>query len=498
MSNKIGVICDMHLNGSTISPQYMFLKRALEMMKEDAVDTVVCLGDVTAHGEIAGRQVFDELIEPWECYEVIGNSDVRDAHTAKQLANHIKHDEFTTGNRHFLGIHTPYGIITSDDRKRLDAIKPGDVVFLHHDIDSLEEDSRTFLMQLIRNVPVLVLHGHLHKFVDYMVGDSRVIGVKCLDPDKCISSVPCVTYLEFSDDDVHVQERRIGIPENAMRAVSRYFGISCVDNQVDVAYALEHDIKHVELRCIDDWKPDWTLLPLVEKWKAQTKGYLSVHMPDIRIKDGVVVGKEQWNQALQYALALNADGLTIHTPRVKQPDMPRGSEKWNEILSIHVDAVKRVAPNVKIGIENLHVNKGEKVDENRGFGYTPEEVTLWIDSINAAIGIANRVGHVLDVGHARNNSTLAEIYPVSRWYEIMGNKTVAYHIHQVVPENGNYKNHCALENWFGPMINYTSFFWSWQAGLLNHVPVFLEVKGHKNFEKSMRAFNDLLMECELQ
>lgn len=497
MSNKIGIICDIHLNGSTSSPQYLFLKYALDMLKASDVNTLICLGDVTAYGETLGRQVYEELVQQFDYYEVVGNSDVRDMYTAKQLIERFTRDEFFAAGRKFIGIHTPYAIISDTDRKRLSAISPGDVIFLHHDIDSLEAESREYLIRLIAETPVLVLHGHLHRYVDYTIGDSRVVGVKCLDPDKCIASFPCVTYLDFLDDDIHICEQPITLSTKIMREASQYFGISCVDNQVDVEYALEHGIRYVELRCVDDWKPDWSIIPLITKWKEQTKGYLSVHMPDIRIKDGNVVGEAQWNQALQYASVLKADGLTMHTPRVKQNDMPYGSDIWHKILALYTDAVKNIGFNVKVGIENLHVNKGEKVDPNRGFGYTPEEVSLWIDSINGILGIKNRVGHVLDVGHARNNGALAEVYPISRWYENMGNKTVAYHIHQVVPEADGYKNHCPLENWFGPMINYTSFFLSWQTGLLNHVPVFLEVKGHRNFEKSIHAFNNFLMECEL-
>ena len=69
-----------------------------------------------------------------------------------------------------------------------------------------------------------------------------------------------------------------------------------------------------------------------------------------------------------------------------------------------------------------------------------------------------RVGHVLDVGHARNNGYLASVYPVGRWYELMGERTVAYHIHQVVRSENGLKNHRPIENWFGPMISYVSFF----------------------------------------
>ena len=490
MSDKtrIGIICDLHLSDSKAAPQYAFLKTAVEQMRKDAVDAVVCLGDVTSHGEVAGYGAYKELLCDFSVYEVSGNSDVRDTTTADKLVQLFQKSEFYIDKRKVVGIHTPYACISNKDRKRLSNIKAGDVIFLHHDIASLEEESRGYLTELAKKIPLIIIHGHTHKRIEHWINGSHIIGVKCLDPDKCIGSYPCITYLDISEDGMDIIEQQIDISEEVMESVSKNFGISCVDNAKDVAYALEHSIKNIELRCIDDWKPDMTILPLIEEWRNKTKGYLSVHMPDIRIKNQIVVGKEQWYQAVDYANLVGADGLTMHTPRVKKFDIPYGGERWNEILDLYIYVAENVKENTKLGIENLHVNKGENVDENRGFGYTPEEVSLWIDSINQRLGKENRVGHVLDVGHARNNGSLAESYPVSRWYEIMGRRTVAYHIHQVVPTEDGYSNHCAIEEWFGPMINYTSFFYSWGQKMLNHVPVFLEVKGYENFEKSIKAF----------
>ena len=116
-------------------------------------------------------------------------------------------------------------------------------------------------------------------------------------------------------------------------------------------------------------------------------------------------------------------------------------------------------------------------------------MTLWIDAINETLGEPCRVGHVLDVGHARNNGSLAKKYPISRWYSEMGHRAVAYHIHQSIRrEDGQLKNHKPIDSWFGPMINYCGFLWAWEEGLLNHAPVFLEVKGRENHEKSMIGF----------
>ena len=136
----------------------------------------------------------------------------------------------------------------------------------------------------------------------------------------------------------------------------------------------------------------------------------------------------------------------------------------------------------------MHFEKHEVLDDTRGFGYIPPEVCLWIAAVNDAVGQKERVRHLLDVGHARSNGLLARVYPVSRWYEIMGRKTIGYHIHQVSGKTGN---HHPLESWLGPDINYSSFFHCWEKNVLNHAPIFLEVKGWENYQKSIEAFSRL-------
>ena len=56
--------------------------------------------------------------------------------------------------------------------------------------------------------------------------------------------------------------------------------------------------------------------------------------------------------------------------------------------------------------------------------------------------------------------------------------------------HGEMKNHRPISNWFGPMISYVSFIHAWEKEMLNHVPVFLEVKGAENYEISVKAFEN--------
>lgn len=487
---RIGVLCDMHLPADKNSPQYAFLRKAVERMHRDGVHTLICLGDITGYGEMEAWNLYLEAVKGFTHYEVIGNSDVRDAATRDIIMSYVQEAEFRAGDRRVIGINTPDGVISAEDRKRLEGIRDRDIVFLHHYVQSLKEESRNWLTELAERVAVVILHGHGHRHFDYYIHNTHVLGMRGLDPDKAIGNFPCFNYLDIADCQVSMEERLVEIPKDIIREVGNYFGIACADNTNDLIYATEHSIKYVEIRCKAEkgaeWEPDRALLPIVNKWREETAGYLSVHMPNLKFREGTVTGKETWLQALEYAIELGADSLTMHPPRVPVCEMPKDGPVWQEFLEMYTTVAKRAPVTTKLGVENMHKNTNEVLDETRGFGYLPEEVAGWIDAINMELG-SERVGHVLDVGHARNNGDFAKQYPVSKWYSLMGKRIIAYHIHQVVPLENGLKNHQAIENWFGPMINYTSFFYAWNQGMLNYAPVFLEVRGKENYEKSIKA-----------
>lgn len=489
---RLGIICDMHLQKFKESPQLAFLKRAVDKMKEDDVDAVICLGDITGYGDLEALELYMDALKDLKHYEVLGNTDVRDKDTRAEFEARFQDVDFFVGNRRVWGINTPDGIITEHDRARLKDVKAGDIVFMHYYMKTLDENSAAYLTELASNVSITILHGHGHRVFDYDIEGSHVYGMRGLDPDKAIGNFPTIGYLDINDDSLKFEEIVFKLPKEYILNTAKYFGISCVDNHRDVLYALENDVKHIELRCNGkDWFPDETLFPLIEKWRNKTNGYLSVHMPNLKYVDGKFSGFEQWDAALEYGVALNADSYTMHPPRVRVCDMPVGGDVWNAFLPPYLSVVEKAKATARMGVENIHKSQAESHDETRGFGYIPSEVCAWIDAVNEAVGF-KRVGHVLDVGHARNNGNFAKMYPSSKWYCLMGDKTIAYHIHQVIAIPGAYKNHNPLEDWFGPMINYTAFFYAFNNGILNNVPVFLEVKGAENYQKSIDAISAIL------
>lgn len=491
---KAAIICDTHLNNVN-SAQYGFLKEFINILKKDGIKTVLTLGDITSLGERAMFEQYLDDLKDFDHHYVIGNSDVRDERTADYFINASNGFLIEADGMKILGIDTPYGIIEAADREKISTLNDGDILAMHYYVNALEEDSRRFITDFCERKSITVLHGHQHRKADGPLGRSRVIGFRAADPDKSVGDFPCITYITVENGSVAYDEVKIPPSAETLTDLRSHFGISCVDNHRDVAYALENGVFGVELRTNgSDWTPDYSLIPLIEEWRKKTNGYLSVHFPNLRCKNGVIAGKEQWMQAVEYAVAVKADGLTLHPPRIAIGEMQKGGDIWKEYLELYLHAVRSVPETVAVGIENMHMNPGEKDTPARGFGYTPTEVSSWIDEINNALGKPNRVGHVLDVGHARNNGNISEKYPISRWYEIMGQKAVAYHVHALIVKDGEVYNHNALESWFGPIVSYSSFFCNWEKGLLNHKPVFLEVQGAENYQISIDSFEKLIKE----
>ncbi|MBQ8408412.1 MAG: metallophosphoesterase family protein [Clostridia bacterium] len=495
---KIAFICDTHLPNNQNSAQYAYLTEIIKRMREDKIETVISVGDITSFGE---KEIFMQHLEDLKGFDhqyVIGNAEVRNEATKGFFLEASKGFLIERGGRRFLGVDTPYDKIEERDRERARTLSDGDVLVMHNYVESLEKDSREFVIRLCEEKALTVIHAHSHMRRDYALGRSRVIGLRALDPDKSIGGYPCIDYIEFDGGQVAYEEVLIKNPVDVLKDLRAHFGISCVDNLRDLTYALENNVYAVEIRTNGaDWTPDLSLIPLIEKWRAKTGGYLSVHFPNLGYKNGEITGKEQWYAATEYAIAIQADGLTMHPPRrVRVCDMPCGGKLWNEFLEIYLYTVKRIPAHVRVGIENMHIEAGEGKNEQRSFGYTPAEVSALIDALNDAMSDPGRVGHILDVGHARNNGHLASTYPISRWYEIMGQRTVAYHIHQVLAAEKGMKNHNAIENWLGPIINYASFFYSWEKKVINHRPVFLEVQGCVNYQKSIEAFERLLRDAK--
>ena len=490
---KVGLICDTHVGIEENSPQYAFLLKAVGQMKGDGIDTIIHLGDVIG---CANKEVYKSCVSILSqfnnCHILIGNHDVTNKSDKDEILSLAKDVLFKVDDKTFLGLHLTSNVISKGDFEKIETLKDGDVLLMHYGVHSLSDEIREKLSNILSNKSLTVICAHSHKKFDYNIGKSRVVGLRALDPDKSIGDYPCITYFDTKTNEFTekvFKEKRENLIE-----ISKYLGFSLANNKEDLAFAMDNDIKAIELKLSSvETDFDNELEALIEKYNKKVGGYLSVHMPDIKFDGKEYQGKEAWLNVLEIVKRIKTNGITVHPPKIKKSLLLGNNGLLDEIVDFYAKAFQTLNKAVKIGFENIHMLKQEKdlPIEECGFGYTPNDLFLLRDKVNEKMG-ADRANIVLDVGHTKNNGNLSSIYTISRWLSEVGDKTVAYHIHQVIKTEDGLKNHNAIENWFGPLISYASFFYAFSENIIKRVPIFIEVRGKDNYVKSIEAFNKLI------
>lgn len=489
---KIGILCDLHLPTVRSASQYAVLDWAIDTLEKEGVDLVVTAGDTTAAGAYRPLQDYLNRMSRFPHLFLLGNSDIRDEFDRERIiTQYAKSSVRTLCGHEIVGISTPYTHLTSEDRALLEQCSDGAIVLMHHNPNSLIEESRNYLNDLLSRKALTLIHGHKHMEMMQQIGDSRVFGLRGLDPDKVLG-LPAISFFEFTDSGVSFCQREFRFPVDQLDDFWDYIGISCFHPETDIDYAISRGIKKIELQLRKPCEPEQLSLleDGVTRWRATGGDYLSVHLPDLRLIDGIITGAKEWYEAVALAEKLGADGVTVHIPRASYADMITDGPIWRSFLHILTEGIERLPSSTNVGIECLHAAPGMKNTPDRMLGLVPEECISWTNAINRAFGY-DRVGFLLDVGHASNNGPFVTRYIRSVWYELLGKRAVGYHIHQVSKENGGLTNHNAIDPWFGMMISYASFFWAWQNGHLNHAPMFLEMKNVQNCEISLRSLTEI-------
>jgi len=164
--------------------------------------------------------------------------------------------------------------------------------------------------------------------------------------------------------------------------------------------------------------------------------------------------------------------------------MQKGSDAWISLTDAYLGLLKEPIKNgMTIGIENLHMAPKMTPDDSRGFGYLPFECIDWVENLKESSGY-KEFGIHLDIGHAFNNLPFSRQCNIGQWYTLIGGHTVGYHLHQVNMIDGLMKNHFPIKDVYGPMISLSSFFLAWNSGMLNHAPMFLEIRDD-NFQEAI-------------
>lgn len=114
---KIAVLCDLHLPLLTSAAQYAVLDWAVEYY-------------------------LDRLREHNHMF-LLGNSDIRDQQSAEEIiSKYAGSRSIETHGYRILGISTPFAWLTEQDKELLKTAEDGNIVCMHHDFSSLNEESK--------------------------------------------------------------------------------------------------------------------------------------------------------------------------------------------------------------------------------------------------------------------------------------------------------------------------------------------------------------------
>lgn len=487
------VVADLHLTKKKNTAQYAAFHWAIQDINARCPDFAVIAGDITAYGDAEAIAFFKEKVKSIEVsYRVVtGNADVRTKETIPAALEMCDKASLEYKGRNIVCVNTADAHIYEDDRSKIRKCGDGDILIMHHNMDALDEESKAFLGTWAEQHKGLIIHGHNHRDRDYMVGQTRCIGIRCLDPDKSIGKGPCFVYFTLDGEEVQMEERLFRFSHSNVKDFRDKLGISCFDIYQDIDFAMEHNLKNIEIRKFDGSDEELAYLQdKVDQWRKAGGDIVSVHMPNLYWNGEGVDGLDKWYDALRIVKAVGAETVTIHPPRyVYIKDMMPGSCTWNRLVEIFAERIGELPLTTKAGIENIHFLSKDISEEERYFGYLPEEILNFVDALNSSYGY-ERVGMVFDIGHARNNGPLFKRNVLSDWFGAVGKKTTAYHIHQSVPVPGRLQNHTAITDWMAaPSICFVSFIWAWQMNILNHCPMFMEMKTKENCNISLEAFN---------
>ena len=497
---KIAVLADLHLPDSDNTAKEKVLNWAVEQIRKQHVSHIVCAGDMTAKGTYPAARRLVKKLKTLSCkfFHTPGNAERRtvDPQAQKVLTTSSCDDRV-------LMLDSSTGILSSDSRVLLlrllaEGNKKNLLAVTHYPPQNFpEEDLLLLAAAHLNGIISQIVYGHEHYDKNHRMAGIPCAAVRGLDPDKAIGGPPSVVFFELDHDNVWRREN-VSFPSADFRRWSReqkqeflnHLGLSTMSDPFGILqFAIEEKVPVLEWRytALDEEKFK-LFQELLSRWRQNGGKSFSIHFPDIKWENNRWTGQEALKEAVKTAQLFNACRITFHVPRISIGAYAANEKNVLDILSEIFSPLAEAG--IAIGIENLHMNPGEKDDTERGFGYTPQEVISFADKL---IERGIPAGLHLDIGHARNNAPFSKTYNVSDYLALFNSRVNGCHLHQVtIDETGKMLNHQALTEPFGKLISLGSLFMAWQDGTLPHVPLILEIRGGRGPESLRKLRNFFL------
>ena len=441
---KIAILADLHLPDDPPAMHENILLQALEICRTAGTDLAVVAGDMAKAGAVTAGDRLIREVQNLPCPVVITRGNTEEAIPGFEQKITFT-AAYTAGNIEVFSLEAfPSAPPPSGKFRILAAHRPMDPP---PGVD-------------------LVICGHKHR--DQSTPTLEM--VRGLDPDKVIGGPPAVTFLQINGR--QVQRTEVALPGFSISSWSReekhsllcQMGVAVKkDAETELRRAAELGAGKVEIlhKLRDAAAP-------AAKYLQTTGGEISIHLPDISFEKPDAAA-----DAVRWGLDLGATRFTVHVPKESLHTM-QDAALFNRMADLYAQTLA-LAPQAVFGIENMHMKAGETEFERR-FGYTPQEQLQIIRAVRERLP-EQKIGAVLDIGHARNNDIFYRRYSLSHWYEALRGEIVAMHLHQVTEENGEFSNHTPITGWYQRLISLASFIRERELGGFAAAALFVECRG---------------------
>jgi len=493
------VLADLHLQDDGGTVKETVWKWAAAEIAARKPEAVVSAGDMTALGTPAAarrlRAAFRRL--PGRFFFTPGNSELRSPASAAEVAALLQ-SSCRSGD--LLLLDSSAGGFSAAARALLARMiaenSAGNLLAVtHYPPANLPEEDRWLLAAAIRSGIVgMLVCGHLHCDRSFRWSGIRCELVRGLDPDKTIGGPPAVAFFSRRRDggwirrDVSCRDAdpACWTPGERAALLENWLGLSGMsDPEGTLEFAAREKVPVFEWRyAATDPERSAVFRSRLDEWRRSGGRCLSIHFPDLGWEKGAVTGLEAFRAAARAARELQAQRVTVHVPRISV-----GVFSDPAVADAVADAAARILKpladaGILIGVENLHMRPGEKDDDARGFGYTPDEVLTFADMLT---GRGATAGIHFDLGHARNNAPFNNRCPISSWFARCGSRINGCHLHQVTcGENGKMRNHQALVEPFGRLVSLGSLFLALRSRQMAPAPLILEIRDGRGPESWLR------------
>lgn len=478
---KICFLCDLHLPFCKNALQYDVLKWAISDILKENPECIAFAGDVTCDGN---EEVYDYFINSFKnigipFLYIPGNSDLRCAESEKSIYKKTCVCKNTIKNTVIFAVNDSDNSISDEQFFELHFADANSIVFMHHPLETHDNKTKEKLLKWREShKDTIVFYGHLH----ISFKDENSVSLGAMDPDKSIGECPCITYYDTNTKEIKKSYYSCSVPKD----FPQYFGISCFETIEQIKFAIKNGLKYLELRpnCLG---VDIEILKnAVDRWRESSGIDLSIHLPDVVCKNGEILADGNLEDFVSLVDKLKANRVTLHVPMVALGEVNENHEVLEKICQHIAEKLNKLPHEIVVGVENMHMTNSEKADNTRRFGYTPEECIDFMETLSSLC--KHKVGVNFDIGHARNNAPYSQKYQIGTWLSLLGKYIVGYHVHQVTNKNGIFENHMPIDDVYGSLISYASFFKNWSKGVINKAPVIFEMRPKNAYETTLKTF----------